>query len=391
MDPSFGGPSQGIRNFIPEMEKMGIQSEVLCLDRNDADFLCGEKLVVHALGPGRGRWGFSRELIPWLLRNIMRFNFIIIDGIWQYHGYAVQKAIQHFKKQKEPKDKIPKVFIMPHGMLDPYFQRAPERKIKALRNWLYWKLIQGKLINKADGILFTCESELRLANETFHPYSPKSVINVGYGIKTPPAFTDSMKNAFIESCPGISQSPYLLFLSRITQKKGVDLLVRAFEAELEKNQSHGKQILKLVIAGPGLNTPYGKKIQRMVAKNKKLRDTVYFPGMLVGDAKWGAFYGCQAFVLPSHQENFGIAIVEALACSRPVLISNQVNIWQEIESNGAGIIEKDSLDGTKLMLKRWGNLNNKDKYTMSRKAEETYIKNFSAGPANKKLLIALQE
>jgi glycosyltransferase involved in cell wall biosynthesis len=63
--------------------------------------------------------------------------------------------------------------------------------------------------------------------------------------------------------------------------------------------------------------------------------------MLTGGQKWGAFYGCSAFLLPSHQENFGIAIVEAMACGKPVLISNKVNIWKEIKAgNGGWILEE---------------------------------------------------
>jgi glycosyltransferase involved in cell wall biosynthesis len=75
--------------------------------------------------------------------------------------------------------------------------------------------------------------------------------------------------------------------------------------------------------------------------------------MLEGEAKWGALYGCDAFVLPSHQENFGIAVVEALACNKPVLISNKVNIWREIAEDGAGVVEEDSVEGTARMLQRF--------------------------------------
>ena len=76
-----------------------------------------------------------------------------------------------------------------------------------------------------------------------------------------------------------------------------------------------------------------------------LSDRVHWPGMLKGDAKWGAFAVSDAFVLPSHQENFGIAVAEALACGRPVLISDQVNIAPEIEADGCGIVEHDTLEG----------------------------------------------
>ena len=93
-----------------------------------------------------------------------------------------------------------------------------------------------------------------------------------------------------------------------------------------------------MIAGPGLDTAFGREMRQLAESLCPQPSTltpqpaVFFPDMLTGDAKWGALYGCEAFVLPSHQENFGIAVVEALACGKPVLISNQVNIWREIEA-----------------------------------------------------------
>ena len=67
--------------------------------------------------------------------------------------------------------------------------------------------------------------------------------------------------------------------------------------------------------------------------------------MLTGDVKWGAFPAAEIFALPSHQENFGIPVVEALACALPVLITDKVNIWREIESDGAGLIGEDNVAG----------------------------------------------
>ncbi len=117
----------------------------------------------------------------------------------------------------------------------------------------------------------------------------------------------------------------------------------------------------LVVAGPNDST-YAAEMLRL-AGQLNLRVTygetdssdhpqVYFPGMLQGHAKWGAFYGCSAFVLPSHQENFGIAVVEALACGKQVLISNQVNIFHEIETSYAGLVANDTLEGTISLLRR---------------------------------------
>ena len=90
-----------------------------------------------------------------------------------------------------------------------------------------------------------------------------------------------------------------------------------------------------------------------LAQELGLAQHVFWTGMLRGELKWGAFRAADAFILPSHQENFGIAVAEALACGVPVLISNQVNIWREIDASGAGLVEPDDLAGTRRLIERW--------------------------------------
>src|SRR5690606_26372536 len=196
---------------------------------------------------------------------------------------------------------------------DPWFQRDKSRRLKAFRNEIYWRLTEKKTVNQADGLLFTCHQELLLARETFKGYKPKQELNVGYGIQAPPTYTEKSMP------PALADKPYWLFLSRIHPKKGVDLLIRAYDELC--SQSSG--VPDLVIAGPA-DSDYARQMIEIAEDNPK----IHFAGMLQGDAKWGALYGCEAFILPSHQENFGIAVVEALACSKPVLISDQVNIWR---------------------------------------------------------------
>ena len=140
----------------------------------------------------------------------------------------------------------------------------------------------------------------------------------------------------------------------------------------------------MVIAGPGLDSAYGKKMQQLVLESPQLRDAVFFPGMLAGYAKWGAFYSSEAFILPSHQENFGIAVVEAMACGKAVLISNKVNIWREIIDAGAGMVEDDTLQGIESLLSKWLNLSNNEKTIMADKTIKAYKKSFSIVPASLK-------
>lgn len=411
MDPRLGGVGEAVRNTVKKLNELGIENEIVSLDAPDAPFLQKEKVRIQALGPRKSQWCYSARLFSWLLLNAPIFDSIIIHGMWLYPGYAVRKALRQLSNEGFfKKNHRPKVFIMPHGMLDPYFQRAASRKLKALRNWLYWQLFERKIIRDANGLLFTCEEELFLARTTFSPYQPQKEVAVGLGLSMPPAVNNKMYKCFQEKNPGLNpNSPYILFLGRIHPKKGVDILIEAYfellnntlqtisnqQGLINTGECYIDEIIQsikfpsLVIAGPGLESSYGRSLMNLVYKNTLLNRFVFFPGMLVDDAKWGAFYGCEAFILPSHQENFGIAVVEALACGKPVLISNKVNIWREIEAEGGGVIEKDTQEGVYSMLKKWLQLSVAHKQSMAYNAGIVYHKYFASKPAAEKFYNAV--
>tara|TARA_R110002126_G_scaffold90468_1_gene215638 strand:- start:12398 stop:13552 length:1155 start_codon:yes stop_codon:yes gene_type:complete len=361
MNPKQGGPCQGIRNAAPELSKLGVQTEVVCFNEVDSDFIENDPFTIHPLGKPTNAWGYNKKFIPWMLDNFERFDVVIIHGLWLYQSQAAIKAMLTYRKTNET---LPKVYVMPHGMLDPYFQKAKDRKLKALRNIIYWKIFENNVINQADGILFTCKEELLLARATFPNYRPKKEINVGYGIQQPPAYNDEMKKAFASNVPQWNGKPFLLFLSRIHPKKGIDLLINAYK----KLEQELNTLPQLIIAGPN-DHMYGTEMKALANNSKN----ILFAGMLNGDAKWGAFYESEIFVLPSHQENFGIAVVEALACKTPVLISDKVNIWREIEKGKGGIVKNDTYN----LLKDWLSLNQNLKYSMVLAAEKVYLENFT--------------
>lgn len=376
MDPRAGGVCQAVRTMIAGLAARGVPSEVASLDDPAASYVAADPFPLHALGPGRGPWAHSPRLAPWLEANLGRFDAVVVHGLWLYASYAAHRAW----KRRDAAG--PKLFVMPHGMLDPYFQRAPGRRVKAVRNWLYWKLIEGAVVNDASGVLFTCEEERRLAREPFRPYRPQHELVVGLGVAEPPAFVPAMRTAFSQALPAVDEQPYLLFLSRIHEKKGTDALVQAYAEGAADGPG-----TRLVVAGPGLDTAYGETVRALASQAPA--GTVLFPGMLAGAGKWGAFYGAAAFVLPSHQENFGIAVVEALACGKPVLISNQVNIWREIEAAGAGLVAEDTPAGTGQLLARWASLSGAEQQAMGRCARAAYEQYFAMGPAADRLLAAL--
>ncbi|RYE36251.1 MAG: glycosyltransferase [Sphingobacteriaceae bacterium] len=404
MDPKLGGVCQALKTMIQGLKSFKkIENEIVSFDNPDASFISQNNCKINALGAGKGPWFYNADYFSWLVIHMQEFDVVILHGLWNYQGYGLIKALRLLKKNNTAFST--KLFVMPHGMLDPYFQKAGGRKLKAIRNWFYWKLIEKNVVNEANGLLFTCEAELLLARKTFSPYQPKKELVVGLGVEEPPAAAQIAQEAFLSNHPTLKTNPYLLFISRIHAKKGVDLLLDAYQnynKNLQNQSGTGadnnasfigqkSENLTLVIAGPGIETPYGQKIYADAGKLNQAEEKVIFPGMLTGDAKWAAFYNCEAFILPSHQENFGIAVVEALACGKPVLISNQINIHTEISNANAGIIADDTKDGTKQLLEKWNNLSPQEKQQMSLNARKCYEKYFAVAPASKNLIDAVSE
>jgi glycosyltransferase involved in cell wall biosynthesis len=409
IDPRKGGVSQAVQTMALQLSMLGVINEVLTLDSpgNSTE----NKFCIHSIGPSKGPWSYSKALVPWLMNNLSRFDTIIVHGLWLYQGFAVRKALSKYKKLSpvhKGTQKVPGLYVMPHGMLDPYFQRSKDRKIKAVRNWIYWKLVESRLVNTAEGILFTCRQECILANQPFSPYHPKRELIVGLGVQRPPEFTFSMMRSFYKMCPDVVNEKYILFLGRIDAKKGIELLLQAYEkllvdrlklevrkevlsagTEYHEDQNRTKQYPKLVVAGPGMSTTYGKMIKKLVDTSPFLKTSVLFPGMLEADEKWGAFYGCEAFILPSHQENFGIAVVEALACGKPVLISKQVNINGEISQEHAGIVTDDTTAGTYEALKLWIAMSSEQRLRMQEQAKICFSKHFATDAATGRLINAI--
>jgi glycosyltransferase involved in cell wall biosynthesis len=389
VDPQKGGVSQAIRTIIFGLENYGVSNSILCLDPPSAEFVDWQ---VTALGSKHNPWSYNSALIPWLKEHLHEYQVVIVHGLWLYHSYASIKTVKDLKKVHAPK-----IFIMPHGMLDPYFQKASGRKLKALRNLIFWNFVESRVVNNADGLLFTCQEEKELARQTFAGYKPKKEIVVGLGVENPPPYHEEMQTALLKVCPQLKDQPFLLFLSRIHEKKGVDLLINAYakvyECSHEQNYPNASlepnKIPKLMIAGPGFNTDYGRKIQKLIFEKPFLKENVYLPGMLSGDAKWAAFYHCDALVLPSHQENFGIAVAEALACNKPVLISNQVNIWREVKELNGGIISADTLEGTIELLRSWESMSTGERAEMGINGGKVFKQNFSIDLTSKKFLEAI--
>jgi len=194
---------------------------------------------------------------------------------------------------------------------------------------------------------------------------------VGLGIVDPPGDAAPEREAFLSLNPHLRDKRIVLFLGRLHPKKGCDLLIQAF-AEMCRQDPK----LHLVLAG---QDEAGTKADlQMLAESLAIPERITWTGMLGGGVKWGAYRSADVFALTSHSENFGIVIPEALACGLPVLISDKVNIWREIERSGAGLVESDTTAGATSLLRTWVNLSEADRTSMRRRARTCFLDNFEA-------------
>lgn len=361
LSPATGGPPEAVRQLAKAYLEVGARMEVLCTDDPSEPFLADIRCPVHAVGQSfLGRYRFSPRLWRWLRENSGRFDGIVMHGIWSFSGVALRFAAR--------RTGVP-YGIFVHGALDPWFYR--KYPLKHFKKSLYWP-VQYPVFRDALGVFFTAESERDLAKSSFRPNTWNSVV-VGLGIINPEvarADPAGEIEIFYRRFPELRGRRYLLFLARLHAKKGCDLLVEAFGRIAATVPD-----VDLVIAGPD-QEGMQSNLERM-AEQAGIANRIHWPGSIDGNLKWGALRACDAFVLSSHSENFGIAVVEALAVGRPVLISNQVNIWPEIERDKAGLVDDDTLEGTERLLRRWLDLLPEERDAMAARARPCFQAHFT--------------
>lgn len=372
VDPKGGGVIEGVNQLSLLHQNMGHQIEICSLDDPDSEWVKGSKILVHALGPVASGYAYSSHLVPWLKAHAHEYDAVIVNGLWQYVGFAVWRALSGTKTP---------YFVFTHGMLDPWFKYT--YPLKHLKKWLYWPWAEYRVLRNARKVIFTCEDERLLARESFWLYKVNEVVTA-FGVANPPANGDELAANFLAQYPQLQGKRIALYLSRIHVKKGCDLLIEAFAKVAKQDEN-----LHLVMAGPD-QIGWVPKLKAQ-AEALGVAHRITWSGMLQGDMKWGAFYAAEVFCLPSHQENFGIVVAEALACGKPVLISNKVNIWREIKGDGAGLVADDTLAGTVTNFERWLAMSPQEFEAMKARTTTCFANRFHVQRAAERLLEIIQE
>ncbi len=328
----YGGPSIAVVEMCRALNERGVSTLIATTDA-DGDGRLDVKLEklsmyqdVETIFFSR-QWSeavkYSRPLARWLTRNVRYFDAVHIHAVFSHACLSASTACRP--------ESVPYI-VRPLGTLDPWSLSQKRR-----RKQLFLNSGGRRMLKEASAIHYTTQSEMRLAEQA---------LGLQHGVVIPLGVdeayferahsTDSLSERHPED-----EHPYVLVLSRLHPKKGLELLIDVF---LQLARSTEFESWKLLIAGDG-DADYVASLRQQAAEGGASA-RVLFKGWLDGEAKISALRGAALLALPSRQENFGLCVAEALACGTPVLVSRHVNLADEIEKAGCGWVvplDRDAL------------------------------------------------
>jgi glycosyltransferase involved in cell wall biosynthesis len=322
--PVYGGPSQMVKGLSQALATEGIEVTIITTNSNGDTgqapldvpvgkpiWQDGYEIIYFPCFPFR-RYKFSVDLLRWLATHTQDYHLAHIHALFSPVTTAAATIAR--------RNKLPYI-LRPLGTLDP----ADLQKKKQLKQ-IYGLLWEKPNLAGAAAIHFTSEEEAKISAR-FGTTTKDLVIPLGVDLPAnlPPLGT-TRKQLGIDS-----NTKLILFMSRIDRKKGLDLLLPA----LESLQTEGLNFHFVLAGGNPQDSDYEAEIKTKIA-NSSLKQLTTITGFVQGDLKLGLLIDADLFVLPSYYENFGIAVAEAMAVGTPVVISNGVQIWQDIEAMAAG-------------------------------------------------------
>ena len=340
----YGGPIKTVHELNKWLVKKGCEATVYTTNIDGegvSNVPLGEEVNVDGVKvfyfPVSFRpWQYSRQLRRALAKNINDFDLVHITSVFLS---ASTLGAYYAKKFNKP------YIISPRGSL-----MAEPLKKSGLKKKIYLFLVEKKNLANASAIHFTTEMEKEEYLKAGLPLKKAIVIPNGIEREVAQNLTRNYAEKSFRKKFGIfSDKKIVLFLSRISWKKGLDTLIPAFAEVIKKEPK-----TVLVIAG-GDDEGYGENLKSQIS-NLKINNSVIFTGMLLGNDKIAAYRESDVFVLPSYSENFGQTVVESMACGTAVVITKNVGVAPSVERVGTGIvIEKDERQLTEAILKILGN------------------------------------
>lgn len=333
--PALGGPSKACIEMARAVGARGHAVEVFTTDfglegrvRADGSPIQDGAATVRYFPVQRPRaLKPSWPLYAALARELPAADVVHLHSLYLFHDWAAGRICRRAG--------VPYI-VRPHGTLDPYIWRR-HRARKRVMEWAF----QNRVLRHAAAIHYTTEEEMRLAAP--HAQGTPGVV-VPLGVELDEYESLPPPEQFFARHPETRGKRIVLFLSRLHEKKGLDILTAAF-GRIAKTFPDAH----LVLAGP--DDGIGTRLDGWL-REAGIADRTTRTGMVEGEDKRAALAAASLFVLPSYSENFGIAVLEAMAAGLPVVISDQVNLWREIERSGAGLIGGCEVDAFAGLLAR---------------------------------------
>ncbi len=329
----YGGPIASVHGLNKSLVKMGVSVTVYATNAsldgkvsvNEEVDVDGVKVIYFCFAKfleflGKSGWQFSWQMTKALRKDLKKFDLVHIHAIWNYPAAMAAYYCRLFDKP---------YIISPRGTLYPYTIGKSSWK-----KWPYYQMVMKRCITGATIVHYTTEDEA----ERCHPFLglKNSAVIISNGIDISKYNDLPAKENLSERYPILKGKKVVLFLGRIHWIKGLDILSKAY-GKLARQRKD----VHLLIVGFG-EEGYEKKVRRWL-EEEGVSKQVTFTGMLRGKEKLEVLAGSDLFVLPSYSENFGMAVVEAIACGLPIVISNRVGIYKEVARSKAGmIIETDA-------------------------------------------------
>ncbi len=368
IDPDHGGTTEAVRLLARTPDS--VRSTVVSSDDPKTGWGNDWPCQVRLLGPAKTKFGWTPNWESGLRDLLEHGAVLVIHGLWQYHALAAAKAA---KAANVP------VLVYPHGMLDPWALRQ-SRWLKCAAWWAF----NRNVFRQAACICFTTEDERRLAAPKLGMIRGEQVV-VPLGVEEPPDSTAVLKAEFESAHPSLAGRRVFLFLGRLHPKKGGDMLLQAF-ARWQVTDDPGRTV-HLRFVGPPFAAHYKEELESLCTSlGLKIGADVSFAGGVAGRDKWRELAAAEVLVLPSHQENFGIVVAEALACEVPVLLSDKVNTAPFIAEYGAGLVADDTVVGTLQLLQGWSRKSADEKKAARQLARHLYETQFAIQTARRRFL-----
>lgn len=316
LDASFGGPVSVARGFGQYLTTMDHRVSYWAPGTLKPEVALSNMGAAHVYGFNwPHRWHRSKGLVQGLVDGCSEIDLVHISGFWLHPTYAGARVAR--------KKGIPYV-LCPSGTLEPWSLRR--RKLKWLKKAIYLKAVAASTMDSAV-CLHACSPKEAESFRTLGYGGPITIIPNGINMEEY-AVGDAHEAEFHWPC--LEDRPVVVFMSRLSPEKGLDLLIPAW-ADIVRSRPHREAIL--VIAGPD-DRGYRRVVEAML-KRYRLSSRVLLPGMVQGRQKTSLLRRADIFVLPSYSENFGIVVAEALACGTPV-ITTMSTPWEQLPIVDAG-------------------------------------------------------